>query len=145
MEKDQKLRDKLIKEERKAKKYLFKNDFDPHKGFLEFLHELNESMFFKLSRTYENENINKIKEFCRGIEYDSRGFTWKDTQHLKRIYFNTLLFPCLRNAKVQYFKNISSRDDMIAEFTRRGYFTDSDSDEIGDDSDSDSDSDEICE
>ena len=54
LKKDRKLRNKLIEEERKAKKYLFKNDFDPQKGFLEFLHELNESMFFKLSRNYEN-------------------------------------------------------------------------------------------
>ena len=50
LKKDRKLRNELIEEERKAKKYLFKNDFDPQKGFLEFFHELNKSMYFKLPR-----------------------------------------------------------------------------------------------
>ena len=109
LKKDRKLRNKLIEEERKAKKYLFKNDFDPQKGFLEFLHDLNESMFFKLSRNYENENENETKEFCMKIEYKSRGFTWKDTQHLKRIFLKTLVFPCLKNEEVQYFQEISTK------------------------------------
>ena len=69
LQKDRKLRNELIKEERKAKKYLIKNDFDPVKGFLEFFHELNKSMFFKLSRKYENENE---KEFCLEIIYEAR-------------------------------------------------------------------------
>ena len=46
LKKDRKLRNEMIKEEAKAKKYLWKNDFDPMKGFLEFLHELNKSLFF---------------------------------------------------------------------------------------------------
>ena len=36
----QKLRNKMIKKEVKVKKYLWKNDFDPMKGFLEFFDEL---------------------------------------------------------------------------------------------------------
>ena len=36
----QKQRNKMIKEEVKVKTYLWKNDFDPMKGFLEFFNEL---------------------------------------------------------------------------------------------------------
>ena len=60
LKKDRKLRNELIEEERKAQKYLFKNDFDLMKGFLEFFHELNKTMFFKLSRKYEM----KLKNFA---------------------------------------------------------------------------------
>ena len=34
--KDQKLRNAIIEKEKKAKKYLIKNDFDPQKGFFDF-------------------------------------------------------------------------------------------------------------
>ena len=105
LKKDRKLRNKLIEEERKAKKYWFKNDFDSMKGFLEFFHELNKLMFFKLSRNYEVE----VEEFCSKIEYEARGFTWKDTQHLKRTFLKTFVFPCLKNEEVQYFQELSSR------------------------------------
>ena len=33
---DRKIRNKMIREEKKIKKYLIKNDFDVMKGFLEF-------------------------------------------------------------------------------------------------------------
>ena len=43
----------MIQKEIKTKKYLIKNDFDVLKGFREFLHELNKSLIFKLSKKYE--------------------------------------------------------------------------------------------
>ena len=105
LKKDQKLRNELIEKERKAQKYLIKNDFDPQKGFLDFFHELNKLMFFKLSRKYEN----KTEEFCRQVIDEARGFTWKETQHLKRIFLKTYVFPCSKNEEVQYFQELSSR------------------------------------
>ena len=87
MKKDRKLRNELIEKERKAQKYLIKTNFDRQKGFLDFFHELNKLMFFKLSRNYEVE----VEEFGRQIEIEARGFTWKDMQHLKRIFLKTCL------------------------------------------------------
>ena len=105
LQKDRKLRNELIKEERKAKKYLFKNDFDPMKGFLEFFQELNKSMFFKLLRNYENA----IQEFCLQKINEARYLTWKDCRDLKKICFKTLVFTRSKNEKVQYFQELSSR------------------------------------
>ena len=48
-----KIRNKMIQKEIKTKQYLIKNDFDVLKGFREFLHELNKSLVFKLSKKYE--------------------------------------------------------------------------------------------
>ena len=80
LKKDRKLRNELIEEEKKAKKYLIKNDFDPKKGFLEFFHDLNKSMFFKLSRNYENET----KECCLLIIDETRYITWEDYRDSKK-------------------------------------------------------------
>ena len=94
LKKDRKLRNKLIEEEIKAKKYLFKNDFDHQKGFLEFLQELNKSMFFKLSKNYENENENE--KFCR----DS---TWPN--HVKKVQH--MVWPCTCVRKVWLFSSLT--------------------------------------
>ena len=93
LQKDRKLRNELIKEERKAKKYLFKKDFDPMKGFLQFFHELNKSMFFKLSRKYENET----EEFCRQIIDEATYLTWKDCRDLKKIGLKPFVFTRSKN------------------------------------------------
>ena len=105
LKKDRKLRNELIEEERKAKKYLFKNDFDLMKGFLEFFHEINKLMFFKLSRNYENET----KEFCEKVINETRYLTWKDCRDLKKIGLKTFVFTRSKNEKVQYFQELSSR------------------------------------
>ena len=104
LKKDRKLRNELIEEERKAKKYLFKNDFDLMKGFFEFFHELNKSMFFKLSRKYKNET-----EFCLQIINETRYLTWKDARDLKKIGLKVYVFTRSKNEKVQYFQELSSR------------------------------------
>ena len=119
MKKDRKLRNKLIKEECDFTKYLIKNDFDPQKGFIEFLHELNKSMFFKITRYHEDE------DFCLEV-FDKllMGFTWKDSQHLKRISLKTLVVHDSKNEEVQYFKNLSTKiknqdfDEVIARWLR---------------------------
>ena len=81
------MRNEMIREEEKAKKYLLKNDFDPMKGFLEFLHELNKSMFFKLSRKYEVG----VQEFFDRISVETRGLNWSDVRELKKILVKTLV------------------------------------------------------
>ena len=53
-----KIRDEMIKNEIKTKKYLFKNDFDVIKGF----HELNKSLVFKLSKIYESSTLEVLDE-----------------------------------------------------------------------------------
>ena len=68
LNKDRKIRNKMIQEEEKTKKYLIKNDFDPMKGFLAFLEELSKSMFFKLSRKH-----NEVEEFFDRISDETRG------------------------------------------------------------------------
>ena len=103
LKKDRKLRNKIIEEERKTKKYLFKNDFDPMKGFLEFFHELNKSMFFKLSRKY----LINTKEFCNRIVNESMYLTWKDARDLKKIHQKARVYTLSNSERVQYFKEIS--------------------------------------
>ena len=105
MQKDRKLRSELIEEERKAKKYLFKNDFDPMKGFLKFFHDLNKLIFFKLSRKYENET----EEFCLQIIDEARYLPWKDLRDLRKIRLQFYAYGKSKNEKVQYFQELSSR------------------------------------
>ena len=105
LKKDRKLRNELIEEEKKAKKYLIKNDFDPKKGFLEFFHDLNKSMFFKLSRNYENET----KECCLQIIDETRYITWEDYRDSKKIELKTFVFSRSKKEKVQYFQGLSSK------------------------------------
>ena len=86
------------------------------KGFLEFFHDLNKSMFFKLSRKYENET----EEFCPQIINATRYLTWKDARDLKKIGLKVYVFTRSKNEKVQYFQELSSRvknqdfDEVIA-------------------------------
>ena len=77
----------MIQEEEKTKKYLIKNDFDPMKGFLEFVEELNKSMFFKLSRKH-----NEVEEFFDKISDETRGLNWSDVRELKKILVKTLVY-----------------------------------------------------
>ena len=116
LQKDRKLRNKMIDEERKVKKYLFKNDFDSMKGFLEFFQELNKSMFFKLSRNYENA----IQEFCLQKILEARYLTWKDCRDLKKISLKVYGVGGSKNEKTLFCQELSSRienqdfDEVIA-------------------------------
>ena len=68
---DKKICDEMIKNEIKTKKYLINNDFDVLKGFREFLHELNKSLVFKLSKKYERYTLvglMKMNEEMEGIK-----------------------------------------------------------------------------
>ena len=86
---DRKIRNKMIQEEEKIKKYLIKNDFDVMKGFLEFFKELNKSMVFKLSRQY---NDNEVEEFFDKISYEYKGLNWSEVTELKKILVKTLVY-----------------------------------------------------
>ena len=104
LQKDQKLRNKLIEEERKAKKYWFKNDFDSLKGFLEFFQDLNKSMFFKLSKSYEIG----IQEFsCQKIN-DAKYLPWKDLRDYKKIRLKLYAYDKPKNEETQFFQELSS-------------------------------------
>ena len=99
---------KLIKKEAKAKKYLWKNDFDPMKGFLEFFHELNKSMFFQLSRKYEVE----VEEFLERIIDETWYLKWQDVRDLKKILVKTLVNDRTNFEAVRFFQEISERQNQ---------------------------------
>ena len=79
----------MIQEEEKIKKYLIKNDFDVMKGFLELFKELNKSMVFKLSRNY---NDNEVEEFFDKISVEYKGLNWSEITELKKILVKTLVY-----------------------------------------------------
>ena len=98
----------MIQEEAKAKKYLWKNDFDPMKGFLEFFHELNKLMFFQLSRKYEVE----VEEFLERIIYETWYLKWQDVRDLKKILVKTLVNDRTNFEAVRFFQEISERQNQ---------------------------------
>ena len=108
LKKDRKLHNEMIQEEAKAKKYLWKNDFDPKKGFLEFFHELNKSMFFQLSRKYEVE----VEEFSERIIDETWYLKWQDVRDLKKILVKTLVNDRTNFEAVQFFQEISERQNQ---------------------------------
>ena len=108
LKKDRKLRNEMIKEEAKAKKYLWKNDFDPMKGFLEFFHELNKSLFFQLSRKYEVE----VEEFSERIIDETWYLKWQDVRDLKKILVKTLVNDRTNFEAVRFFQEISERQNQ---------------------------------
>ena len=57
------------------------------KGFLEFYKELNKSMVFKLSRNY---NDNEVEEFFDKISDEYKGLNWSEVTELKKILVKTL-------------------------------------------------------
>ena len=75
------------------------------KDFLIFFQDLNKSMFFKLSTNYENAT----EKFGTQINVEIGGATWKDKQHLKKIYLKTVVYPCFKHEKVQKLKKLSSK------------------------------------
>ena len=105
LKKDRKLRIEMIKKEAKTKKNLWKNDFDPMKGFLEFLPELNKSMFFQLSRKYEVE----FQEFSERIIDETLYLKWQDVRDLKKILVKTLVNDRTNFEAVRFFQDISER------------------------------------
>ena len=107
LKKDRQLRNELIEEERKAKKFWFKNDFDSLKGFREFFHELNKSMFFKLSRNYEEED--ELTEFCLQQIDESGFFSWKDFRDLQKIIFKSYVYNKTKNEKILVFRDLSMK------------------------------------
>ena len=94
----------LIREEKKDKRFLIKNVFDPWNGCLEFFHYLNKSMSFKLSQKH------KTVKFCSQIMDKVRSYlTWQEYRDLTKIKLKTFTFMLSKKEKVQYFKNLSTK------------------------------------
>ena len=81
----------MIKNEIKTKKYLFKNDFDVIKGFHEFLHELNKSLVFKLSKIYESSTLEVLDELDNKMLVEKTVLKRKYSIWLRNIIINNYI------------------------------------------------------
>ena len=72
-------------------KYLFNNDFDVIKGFHEFLHELNESLVFKLSKIYERSTLEELDELDNKMLVEKIDLKLKYSICLRNIIINNYI------------------------------------------------------
>ena len=97
---DKKIRNKMIQKEIKTKKYLIKNDFDVLKGFREFLHELNKSLVFKLSKKHERDDVMQL--FVKIMQEENLVLIWMESMWLKKILIKNYIVAHKIEDEIKY-------------------------------------------